>query len=529
MSLDGVEIFTNSSGSHHELRKLNTRIDLIREATLKAGGIYLYANQQGCDGDRLYYDGSCMIVINGRVVAQGTQFSLRDVEVVTATVDLEEVRSYRTSRSRAMQAKESTPYHRIEVSISLSSNPEDVNPMVGPSKEIEFKYHLPEEEIALGPACFLWDYLRRSRQAGYFLPLSGGIDSCATAVIIHSMCRLVDQAIKTGDNPQVLTDLLRIAGEEEDSDWRPKDPQEIARRIFHTAYMGMKVNSSADTRARARDLGKAIGSYHLNFDIDTVVSAVIALCTAVTAFTPKYKMYGGTSVSNLALQNIQARLRMVLAYMFAQLLPTVRGRTKPGSLLVLGSANVDESLRGYLTKYDCSSADINPIGAISKTDLKRFILWAGKGFDMPLLQSFIDAPPTAELEPITDDYTQSDEVDMGMSYNELSMYGRLRKADKLGPYGMWRKLLHEWGNMLSPQEIYEKTRSFFWYYSINRHKMTTVTPAYHAEQYSPDDNRFDLRPFLYPSFDFAYRKIERTIKAMGTAGMTRPEGAEKNE
>ena len=29
---------------------------------------------------------------------------------------------------------------------------------------------------------------------------------------------------------------------------------------------------------------------------------------------------------------------------------------------MLGSANVDEGLRGYLTKYDCSSADINPIG-----------------------------------------------------------------------------------------------------------------------------------------------------------------------
>ena len=35
MALDGVEIFTNSSGSHHELRKLRTRIDLIKEATLK--------------------------------------------------------------------------------------------------------------------------------------------------------------------------------------------------------------------------------------------------------------------------------------------------------------------------------------------------------------------------------------------------------------------------------------------------------------------------------------------------------------
>lgn len=27
--------------------------------------------------------------------------------------------------------------------------------------------------------------------------------------------------------------------------------------------------------------------------------------------------------------------------------------------------------------------------------------------------------------------------------------------------------------------------------------MTTLTPSYHAEDYSPDDNRFDLRPFLY--------------------------------
>ena len=31
---------------------------------------------------------------------------------------------------------------------------------------------------------------------------------------------------------------------------------------------------------------------------------------------------------------------------------------------------------------------------------------------MPLLQTFVDAPPTAELEPITESYTQTDEVDM---------------------------------------------------------------------------------------------------------------------
>eukprot|EP00179_Madagascaria_erythrocladioides_P029989 CAMPEP_0198331912 /NCGR_PEP_ID=MMETSP1450-20131203/17916_1 /TAXON_ID=753684 ORGANISM="Madagascaria erythrocladiodes, Strain CCMP3234" /NCGR_SAMPLE_ID=MMETSP1450 /ASSEMBLY_ACC=CAM_ASM_001115 /LENGTH=30 /DNA_ID= /DNA_START= /DNA_END= /DNA_ORIENTATION= len=27
--------------------------------------------------------------------------------------------------------------------------------------------------------------------------------------------------------------------------------------------------------------------------------------------------------------------------------------------------------------------------------------------------------------------------------------------------------------------------------------MTTLTPSYHAENYSPEDNRFDLRQFLY--------------------------------
>lgn len=40
MGLDGVEIFTNSSGSHHELRKLHKRIELIKEATQKVGLTY---------------------------------------------------------------------------------------------------------------------------------------------------------------------------------------------------------------------------------------------------------------------------------------------------------------------------------------------------------------------------------------------------------------------------------------------------------------------------------------------------------
>lgn len=136
------------------------------------------------------------------------------------------------------------------------------------------------------------------------------------------------------------------------------------------------------------------------------------------------------------------------------------------------------------------------IGSISKVDLKKFIAWAVDVFDLPILSDFLNATPTAELEPITSTYVQSDEADMGVTYAELSVFGRLRKIAKLGPWSTYEKLLHLWGSEYSPREIYEKTRHFFHYYAINRHKMTVLTPSYHAEQYSPEDHRHDLRQYL---------------------------------
>ena len=88
---------------------------------MQLGGIYLYANQQGCDGDRLYYDGCAMVAVNGKIVAQGSQFSLNDVEVVSATIDIEDVRAHRARSSRSNQAAQAERYHRVEVGVPLSS------------------------------------------------------------------------------------------------------------------------------------------------------------------------------------------------------------------------------------------------------------------------------------------------------------------------------------------------------------------------------------------------------------------------
>ncbi|CAN3374876.1 hypothetical protein DIURU_002611 [Diutina rugosa] len=511
MALAGVEIFTNSSGSHHELRKLITRLELITEATKKCGGVYLYANQRGCDGDRLYYDGSACIIINGDVVGQGHSFSIDDIEVVTATVDLDEVRAYRHQISSNYQSARvaDDPYHTIDAfNVYMCPSAHEFDPMVTPSNRRKAVIPEPAVEIAKGPACWLWDYLRRSKTGGFFLPLSGGLDSCSTAVIVHSMCRMVYDAIKAG-NKQALQDVRDLTRIE---DFTPDSPQAIAKELFYTSYMGTQ-NSSKETRERAKQLASDIGSYHIDIDIDTIVSSVVSLFEVATGKRPVFKVFGGSSTENLALQNIQARLRMVMSYLFAQLLPWTR--SKPSGLLVLGSANVDECLRGYLTKYDCSSADINPIGGVSKNDLKKFISWAETALELPILRQFLDATPTAELEPTTDTYVQSDEADMGMTYDELSAFGRLRKVEKCGPTSMFIKLYHQWSQPpynLSARQIAEKVQRFFFFYAVNRHKMTTITPSYHAEAYSPDDNRFDLRPILVnPYFPLARKRIAKLV------------------
>ena len=102
-----------------------------------------------------------------------------------------------------------------------------------------------------------------------------------------------------------------------------------------------------------------------------------------------------------------------------------------------------------------------------------------------------------------------------MSYDELSRYGKLRSQKRCGPYSMFCKLLHEWcgqGQTMTAEDVADKVKLFFRYYSINRHKMTVLTPSYHAETYSPDDNRFDHRPFLYnAAWAWQFRAIDEEV------------------
>lgn len=106
---------------------------------------------------------------------------------------------------------------------------------------------------------------------------------------------------------QVIKDARRITGEPEDSTWVPKTPQELAGRIFHTCFMGTE-NSSKETRQRAKELAEAIGAYHVDLNMDTIVTSVRDLFAFVTGKKPVFQVHGGSKTENLALQNIQVSL-----------------------------------------------------------------------------------------------------------------------------------------------------------------------------------------------------------------------------
>lgn len=104
-----------------------------------------------------------------------------------------------------------------------------------------------------------------------------------------------------------------------------------------------------------------------------------------------------------------------------------------------------------------------------------------------LMQEFIEATPTAELLPLSagvqDDESESE---MGMSYEELSVFGILRRVEKLGPWSSYVRLLYQWKDRpgMNPRKIAEKVMHFFRFYSINRHKATIITPSIHLSAYS---------------------------------------------
>ena len=77
---------------------------------------------------------------------------------------------------------------------------------------------------------------------------------------------------------------------------------------------------------------------------------------------------------------------------------------------------------------------------------------------------------------------------------------------------MFERILIKWDH-LPASSVASKVKRFFSYYGINRHKTTVATPSYHCEAFGNEDNRFDLRQFLYdPEWNHQFNQIDLIAK-----------------
>jgi NAD+ synthase (glutamine-hydrolysing) len=206
---------------------------------------------------------------------------------------------------------------------------------------------------------------------------------------------------------------------------------------------------------------------------------------------------------------------MVLSYTLSSLMMWRFG--KQGFLLVVGASNLDENLRGDTFKYDCSSADINPLGSIPKNDLRDMVQWISEHNGYPSLKAVLAAAGASELAPFTD-IRRTTEEEMGMTFEELHDFGTLRKEKKCGPVSMFRILIDKWSH-LEFVDVAAKVKYFFVHYSQNRHKAAISTPSYFIDNYCVEDNRFDMRQLFYDTkWEWQFLQIDKEVAALESTG-----------
>ncbi|HHV83082.1 NAD(+) synthase [Tepidanaerobacter syntrophicus] len=106
--------------------------------------------------------------------------------------------------------------------------------------------------------------------------------------------------------------------------------------------------------------------------------------------------------------NIKPRLRMTTLYYYAGL----------NNYLVVGAENKSELVVGYFTKHGDSGADLMPIANLVKSQVRMLASYLG------IPQKIIDKAPSAGLWS-----GQTDESEMGITYEELDNYILTGKAD----------------------------------------------------------------------------------------------------
>jgi NAD+ synthase (glutamine-hydrolysing) len=470
----GVDIILNGSASHFAFQKHLRREELVKTSASQFKVHYVYANLVGCESGRVIYDGDCLIASKGEIVASGSRLTFNDFALTVADVQVENICS--SASSDLENGLVVVPDFKFRSpSIKLKSD--------GPAlwqQEVDRKEQEFLRVISLG----LFDYLRKSHSRGFVVSLSGGADSSAASYLVAAMCKL---AVHELGIAEFLAKLPQLEMKE-----REATTENIMKRMLTCVYQGSD-QSSLRTREAARQVAKALSASWYEVEISSLVAAYVATVERSLARPLTWEN------DDLALQNIQARARAPMAWLFAN----VRGA------LLLNTGNRSEAAVGYATMDGDTAGGLSPLGGIDKAYLRKWLQWAEKKGPqeigpVPELKLVNDQIPTAELRPA--EKNQSDEGDL-MPYEVLDLIERYSIRDKLLPLPVFLKMRTAFKDKYSEIDLKAWVEKFFVLWCRNQWKRERYAPSFHVDDENLDPRSWCRFPILSGGFERELKEL----------------------
>jgi len=511
----GVDLILNPSASHFAFGKLEVRRRFVIEGSRAFGATYLYANLLGNEAGRAIFDGGALVASGGRMLAAGSRLGFRDRELTSAVVDVEATRmnQARTGsfqpdlpgaqslrvrvdfawpklmpRQAAPGQAAPTPRDRCERDATPDSrcprSPGAVSALAVQGQEYHSKAELwepspawKEEEFTRAVALALFDYLRKSRSQGFVVSLSGGADSAAVSCLASMSFELALAELGAEGLRAKLSHTRGFPS--------APTPRALTERFLTTVYQATE-NSGTVTRSAARTIAEAIGARHHEIDVSELHRGYVRLIEETIGRRLDWAR------DDIALQNIQARVRSPGVWMLANL---------EGALL-LCTSNRSEAAVGYATMDGDTSGGLCPVAGIDKAFLRRWLRWletqGPQGLHpIPALAAINAQQPTAELRPASQ--SQTDEADL-MPYPVLDAIEKAAIRDKRSPVVVFQLMQARFPDATAT-ELGVWVERFFRLWSRNQWKRERYAPSFHLDDENLDPKTWCRWPILSGGFE----------------------------
>ncbi|MBB76107.1 MAG: NAD(+) synthase [Planctomycetaceae bacterium] len=481
----GVDIILNPSASHFAFGKNDIRKRFVLEGSRAFHAGYIYVNLLGNEAGRAIYDGGAMIANDGQLKAQGPRFSFSDVCLTTAVLDVDEARMNRTRAGHLQARLEQESAGQVNCPFTFpAASPIPPKPRVAP---YDCGPHVKEESFTHAVSLALFDYLRKSHSRGFIVSLSGGADSTAVALLCGTMVQFGTRELGVA----AFRDKIAYLQNAEHVD----SVDALIGELLTCVYQSTR-NSSDTTRSAARSVAASIGATFIEWDVDALVQDYIQLISGALRRDLTWDK------DDLALQNIQARVRGPGVWMLANL---------QGALL-LATSNRSEAAVGYATMDGDTCGGLSPIAGIDKAFLRHWLQWmettgpADLGA-LPSLSAVTNQQPTAELRPLA--AHQTDEADL-MPYEVLDAIERAAIRDKHSPAEAWRLLQVHFPNY-TPHQLGKWTDRFYRLWCRNQWKRERYAPSFHLDDENLDPKTWCRFPILSGGFERELTQLKELI------------------